>query len=88
MAVDAKNRVHIVWPTLITEDADASDEPTIALFYAMSADGKRFTPRQRIPTEGMPHHPQIAIGAGRVADDRVGRGREREASRGDRAHDG
>ena len=61
IAVDAKNRVHIVWPTLIT-DAGASD-PTIALFYATSADGKRFTPRKRIPTEGMPHHPQIAIGA-------------------------
>ena len=54
------NRVHIVWPTLIGE---GSADPTIALFYAMSADGKRFTPRKRIPTEGMPHHPQIAIGA-------------------------
>ena len=60
MAVDAKNRVHIVWPTLITEGA--AGEPTIALFYAMSADGTRFTARKRIPTEGMPHHPQIAIG--------------------------
>ncbi len=60
MAVDASNRVHIVWPTLIGE---GSADPTIALFYAMSADGKRFTPRKRIPTEGMPHHPQIAIGA-------------------------
>lgn len=58
MAVDAKHRIHIVWPTLIKEGAG---EPTIALFYAMSADGKRFTPRKRIPTEGMPHHPQIAI---------------------------
>ena len=37
-------------------------EPPIALFYAVSADGKRFTPRTRIPTEGIPHHPQIAIG--------------------------
>ncbi len=60
MAVDARNRVHIVWPTLIGE---GSADPTIALFYAMSADGARFTPRKRIPTEGMPHHPQIAIGA-------------------------
>jgi hypothetical protein len=61
MAVDAKNRVHIVWPTLITEGP--TGEPTIALFYAMSVDGTRFTPRKRIPTEGMPHHPQMAIGA-------------------------
>jgi hypothetical protein len=62
MAVDATNRVHIVWPTLITEKAAGRDESesTIALFYAASADGKRFTPRRRIPTEGMPHHPQIA----------------------------
>ena len=60
MAVDAKNRVHIVWPTLIGE---GSAEPTIALFYAMSIDGTRFTPRRRLPTEGMPHHPQIAVGA-------------------------
>jgi hypothetical protein len=58
MAVDAKNRIHIVWPTLIKEGAG---EQTIALFYAMSADGKRFTPRKRIPTEGMPHHPRVAV---------------------------
>jgi hypothetical protein len=73
MAVDANNRIHIVWPTLITErtteiakngekNSSAPSEPTIALFYATSADGRRFTPRRRIPTEGMPHHPQIAIG--------------------------
>lgn len=43
MAVDAKNRIHIVWPTLITE----AGEQTIALFYATSADGRRFTPRKR-----------------------------------------
>jgi hypothetical protein len=71
MAVDEQHRIHIVWPTLITEkmtdDAENglkdSSEPTIALFYAVSTDGRRFTPRKRIPTEGMPHHPQIAIGA-------------------------
>jgi hypothetical protein len=27
----------------------------------MSSDGRRFTPRQRIPTEGFPRHPQIAV---------------------------
>jgi hypothetical protein len=42
---------------------DAAAEPTIALFYAVSSDGRRFTPRERIPTEGMPHHPQMAIAA-------------------------
>ena len=68
MAVDAKQRIHIVWPTLITEAAagqaaNAEKSQTIALFYAMSVDGRTFTPRRRIPTEGMPHHPQVTIGA-------------------------
>lgn len=57
MAVDANRRIHVVWPTLVTGDG----EPTIALFYATSSDGRRFTPRQRIPTTGLPHHPQIAV---------------------------
>jgi hypothetical protein len=60
MVVDGKKHVHIVWPTLIT---DSAGEPGIGLFYAMSVDGSRFTPRVRIPSEGMPHHPQIAIAA-------------------------
>jgi len=61
MTVDRQNRIHIVWPTLVAASAGA--EPNIALFYAMSADGKQFTARERIPTEGTPHHPRIAIGA-------------------------
>lgn len=65
IAVDARHRVHVVWPTLVEAD---NGEPTIALFYAMSADGRRFTPRQRLPTAGMPHHPQIAVrGSGAIA---------------------
>lgn len=56
MAVDGDGRVHIVWPTLVT----VSDEPTIALFYATSTAGRRFSLRQQIPTVGLPHHPQIA----------------------------
>jgi len=62
MAVDARNRIHIVWPTLIT-DAGAAD-PTIALFYASSIEGRTFTARQRIPTEGMPRHPTLTVGGG------------------------
>ncbi len=84
MVVDAQNRIHIVWPTLINqitaESAEPAEknsspqralrsprlkvaEPTIALFYAMSVDGKQFTSRERIPTEGMPHHPRLAVSA-------------------------
>jgi hypothetical protein len=81
MAVDARKRIHIVWPTLVTATAETAEraeknssslraqrpprlnaaEPTIALFYAMSTDGKQFTARERIPTEGMPHHPRVVV---------------------------
>jgi hypothetical protein len=57
MSVDANDRIHMVWPTLVENGAGV--DATIALFYAASADGRAFTPRQRIPTEGMPHHPQM-----------------------------
>ena len=62
MTVDAQNRIHIVWPTLVS-GATAGVEPNTALFYAMSTDGKQFTPRVRIPTEGTPHHPRITVGS-------------------------
>ena len=62
MTVDAQQRVHIAWPTLIHEPASA--EPTLALFYAESHDGLRFTPRQRMPTEGVPRHVRIASYSG------------------------
>jgi len=60
LAVDADNRIHVVWPTLVPPAA-ASGEPTLSLFYAVSTDGRRFTPRQPIPTEGVPRHPQLAL---------------------------
>ena len=80
MALDARRRIHIVWPTLV--DGGAGGEPTIALFYAMSTDGVRFTPRERVPTEGIPHHPRIVLGAGgavTVAWDESGNGSRRIA---------
>jgi len=76
MAMDASRRIHIVWPTLVT----GTGEPTIALFYSASSDGVRFTPRQRIPTEGLPHHPQLAVGgdgALTIAWDELGGGSRR-----------
>ena len=59
MAVDREGRIHIAWPTLITDRT--SGEPTVAVFYASSPDGRRFTPRAPVPTEGVAHHPQIVI---------------------------
>jgi hypothetical protein len=58
MAADARGGVHLAWPTLVT---DAAGEPGIGLFYASSGDGRSFSPRVRLPTEGQAHHPQIAL---------------------------
>jgi hypothetical protein len=62
LAVDADHRIHVVWPTLVPGPTSTSD-PTLALFYAMSQDGRQFTPRQQIPTQGFPRHAQIALGS-------------------------
>jgi hypothetical protein len=61
MVVDRAQRIHVVWPTLVP-GATPAREPTLALFHAMSLDGRRFTLRQQIPTKGVPRHPQIALG--------------------------
>ena len=37
-----------------------------ALFHAMTTDGRTFTARKRIPTEGQANHPQLAIDANGV----------------------
>ena len=62
VAVDRTNAIHVVWPTLVR--GPGGGDETLALFYAASKDGQRFTRRQRIPTEGVPRHPQIAVGPG------------------------
>ena len=62
VTIDQKNTIHVVWPTLVRGSAGA--EETMALFYATSTDGRRFTKRQQIPTEGVPRHPQLAVGPG------------------------
>ena len=63
IAVDASRRIHVVWPTLIPGRTPTS-EPTLGLFYSTSRDGRQFTARQRIPTEGVPRHPQTVVGSG------------------------
>ena len=60
VALDQGNAVHIVWPSLVPGTGGA--EPRLALFYATSKDGRQFTKRQELPTEGVPRHPQIAVG--------------------------
>ena len=79
LAVDRENAVHVVWPTLLPP-ASASTEPTLALFHAMTRDGRTFSPRERVLTEGTPRHPQIAATTGGLAaawDEEVGGGNRR-----------
>jgi hypothetical protein len=57
MALDGRERIHIVWLTLVSVTSDV--EPALALFYATSSDGRTFSPRRRLPTEGVPKHAQI-----------------------------
>jgi hypothetical protein len=79
LAVDAQSRLHVVWPTVVK---DARGAETLALFYATSRDGRTFTPRQRVATEGVPHHPQIAAapdGSVVLAWDESGNGPRRVA---------
>lgn len=60
LAVSGRD-VHVVWPTLVK--GAGSSEPGLALFYANTRDGRSFTPRQPLPVEGVPRHPQIAAAA-------------------------
>ena len=57
MDVDESGRVHIVWPTVVTEQG----APQKVLFHAASADGRTFTSRTRLPVEGQASHPQIVV---------------------------
>lgn len=64
MAVDRQGTVHVVWPSVVTERGGQVK----ALFHAMTRDGRTFTPRERIPTEGQANHPQLTIdGTGTLA---------------------
>ena len=59
MALDSRQRIHVVWPTLVSgQTSDA--EPTLELFYASSDDGRSFTPRRRLPAQGLPRHATMA----------------------------
>jgi hypothetical protein len=60
MTLDRRGTIHLVWPTLIPSSR-AGSEPTLGLFHATSSDGRRFSARRQIPTDGVARHPQVAI---------------------------
>jgi hypothetical protein len=81
LAIDDRDRVHVVWPTVVTEDGKTRK----VLFHAMSSDGARFTPRVRIPTEGQANHPQLAAfgdGLAVIWDEALGGARRIASARG------
>ncbi len=64
LALDSQQQVHVVWPTLVNDAPDG--RPSIGIFYAVSNRDRRFGSRQRVATEGVPHHPQIALARGSI----------------------
>lgn len=62
MTLDEGAGIHLVWPTLVTDGP--AGQPSIGLFHSSSTDGRTFGARRRLPTEGIPHHPQAAIADG------------------------
>jgi hypothetical protein len=76
MAVDGRESVHIVWPTVVSE----GDGTRKVLFHAATTDGRSFTARAPLPVEGQAHHPQLAVahdGTLVIAWDEVLEGRRR-----------
>jgi hypothetical protein len=59
MKTDRKGRIHMVWPSVIGE----GNAQVKALFHAVSSDGRLFSPRTRIPTDGQANHPQLDVSA-------------------------
>jgi hypothetical protein len=76
LVVDSSGTIHIAWATVVKGANDG--EPYKAVFYAISRDGKTFSPRARIPTAKniTPGHPQLALtpngGAVIVLDEAIG----------------
>jgi hypothetical protein len=57
MAVGPGGRIHVAWPTVMTEQGAVVK----ALFHAVSNDGRTFSPRQRIPSRGQANHPHLIV---------------------------
>jgi len=78
LAVDRHALVHVVWPTVVSENG----EMVKALFHAVTRDGRSFSPRVRLPSNGQANHPQMIVagdGALVVAWDESGGGSRRVA---------
>ncbi|HET9831283.1 MAG TPA: sialidase family protein, partial [Vicinamibacterales bacterium] len=58
LAAGPDNAVHVLWPTLVPA-TDPNSEPSLALFHATTTDGRTFSKRERVTTEGTPRHPQL-----------------------------
>ena len=58
MAIDRSDVAHLVWPTLINQDA-----PQKAVVYTSTKDGRAFEPRVRLSNDSQDDaaHPQIAV---------------------------
>jgi hypothetical protein len=79
LAVAPDNAVHVLWPTLVAA-AGSDVEPALALFHAVTRDGRTFSPRERVSTEGTPRHAQLAASARGLAaawDEEVAGGNRR-----------
>jgi len=61
IAVDKRGRLHVAWPTLLSQEAGKG------VFYSWSLDGRTFAPRQRLDEgAGGASHPQLAASGDRV----------------------
>jgi hypothetical protein len=58
LALDRAQRAHVVWPTL----QEGAVPAAMGVYYAVSRDGRAFSPRVRVPSRGPASHPQIVIG--------------------------
>jgi hypothetical protein len=88
LSVDGRDRIHVIWPTLVRGAAGE----TLRLYHASSLDGRRFTPRAALPVSGAAYHPQlVSTPDGRLIaawDEVVGGQRQIKAARGEPKADG
>jgi hypothetical protein len=57
LAMDRQSRIHVVWPTVVSENGGMVK----ALFHAVSRDGRTFSQRMRLPSQGQANHPQMVL---------------------------